>query len=190
MIKANCFHFFIELALSLTGMFILIGRLLDKLVFAVLLIAALQIPLLVDHYHQYLSGYYQATQSQVEGYEATAKAHQFADAKAMIENHLTNPEPSVRADAEQKLDTINLLSELRLGMDVFANGNLLQKIGFMLNPSRIHQLKNVVQNFKPGIPLNAADLAFAVLMALLLNVLITLPFRLMRRTSVVKQRHI
>lgn len=155
----------------------MIGRLLDKLVFGVALIVALQMPLLVDHYHQYLSGWYKATQWQVDGYEATAKTHQFANAQAMIDAHLNNAEPSVRTDAEQKLATLERLADLRLGMDTFATGNLLEKMLFMLHPDRIHVLKDVIQNFKPGIPLNASGLAFGVVFALLLNFLIMLPFR-------------
>ncbi|MBY0420259.1 MAG: DUF2937 family protein [Pararheinheimera sp.] len=159
----------------------MIGRLLDKLVFGVALIAALQMPLLVDHYHQYLSGWYKATKWQVDGYEATAKTHQFADAQAMIENHLKNAEPSVRTDAEQKLATVDRLADLSLGMDTFATGNLLEKMLFMLHPDRVHVLKDVVQNFKLGIPLSASGLAFGVLFALVLNFLVMLPFRVFGR---------
>lgn len=159
----------------------MIGRLLDKLVFGVALIAALQMPLLVDHYHQYLSGWYKATKWQVDGYEATAKTHQFANAQAMIENHLKNAEPSVRTDAEQKLATVDRLADLSLGMDTFATGNLLEKMLFMLHPDRVYVLKDVVQNFKLGIPLNANGLAFGVLFALVLNFLIMLPFRVFGR---------
>ena len=166
----------------------MIGRLLDKLVFGVALIVALQMPLLVDHYHQYLSGWYKATQSQVDGYAATAKTHQFADVQAMIDAHLNNAEPSVRTDAEQKLATMERLADLRLGMDTFATGNLLEKMLFMLHPDRIHVLKDVIQNFKPGIPLNASGLAFGVVFALLLNFLIMLPFRFFGRRSTYSQR--
>lgn len=166
----------------------MIGRLLDKLVFGVALIVALQMPLLVDHYHQYLSGWYKATQWQVDGYEATAKTHQFANAQAMIDAHLNNAEPSVRTDAEQKLATLERLADLRLGMDTFATGNLLEKMLFMLHPDRIHVLKDVIQNFKPGIPLNASGLAFGVVFALLLNFLIMLPFRVFGRRSNYSQR--
>lgn len=162
----------------------MIRRLLDKLVFGVALIVALQIPLLVDHYHQYLSGWYKATQWQVDGYEATAKTHQFANAQAMIENHLKNPEPSVRTDAEQKLATVELLADVSVGMDIFATGNLLEKMLFMLHPNRIQVLKDVVQNFKPGIPLNASGLVFALVVALLLNFLLMLPFRVFGRKRV------
>ena len=166
----------------------MIGKLFDKLVFATALILALQAPLLVDHYHQYLSGWYQATEQQVDGYEATAKAHQFADAQAMIKHHQNNADASVRSDAEQKMATISLLAELGVGMDIFATGNLLEKMGFMLQPNRIHLLKDVVQNFKPGIPLDAGGLVFAVLCALLLNALIMLPFRLFRARPLAEQR--
>ncbi|MBU2394175.1 MAG: DUF2937 family protein, partial [Gammaproteobacteria bacterium] len=119
----------------------MMGRLLDKLVFGAALILALQMPLLVDHYHQYLSGLYSATQWQVDGYEATAKAHQFADVNSMIDNHLKNAEPSVRTDAEQKRHTVELLQELTSGMDIFAHGNLLEKMIFMLHPDRVHVVK-------------------------------------------------
>lgn len=154
----------------------MIGRLIDKLVFALALLVALQIPLLVDHYHQYLSGLYKATQWQVEGYEATAKANQFVDAKAMIEQHLRNTEPSVRADAEQKQKTIQELNELSSGIATFTHGSLLEKIWFMFQPARIQLLKDVVQNFKVGIPLSASGLLFSLVLAFILNFVILLPF--------------
>ena len=157
----------------------MIGRLIDKLVFAVAFLVSLQMPLLVDHYHQYLSGLYSATQWQVDGYAATAKAHEFADVQAMIAHHLKNAEPSVRADAQQKQDTVELLQELRAGMDIFANGHLLEKMVFMLHPERIHVVKDVLHNFNVGIPLSPGGLLFGLVFGLLLNVLIMLPFRLM-----------
>jgi hypothetical protein len=156
----------------------MIGKLLDKLVFTVALLCSLQLPLLVEHYHQYLSGWYYATEQQVEGYQATAEAHQFASLQAMIEQHLTNADPSVQTDARQKLVTVDLLAELSLGMDIFAKGNLPEKIWYMLQPGRIGQLGAVVQNFKPGIPLILSDLLYAFVLALVLNMLVVLPFRL------------
>ncbi len=165
----------------------MIGRLLDKLVFGAALLIALQLPLLADHYHQYLSGWYKATQWQVDAYQATAKEHGFADVQAMISKHLHNTEPSVRADAEQKQRTVDLLAELGRGITTFEKGYLPEKMFFMLHPNRIHLLRDVVQNFKVGIPLNASGLAFGVLIALVLNFLIMLPFWLMRPGSVSRQ---
>lgn len=114
----------------------MIGRLIDKLIFGVALLFSLQMPLLVDHYHQYLAGWYKATKWQVDGYQATAKAHEYADANAMITHHLNNAEPSVRADAQQKLATIELLAQLNTGIQTFTNGHLLEKMMFMLHPPK------------------------------------------------------
>jgi hypothetical protein len=170
----------------------LIGRLIDKLIFGVALLFSLQMPLLVDHYHQYLAGWYKATQWQVDGYQATAKAHEYADANAMITHHLNNAEPSVRADAQQKLATIELLAQLNTGIQTFTNGHLLEKMMFMLHPQRTYALKDVVQNFKVGIPLSPSGLLFGVIFGLILNLLILLPFRLMnwgRRTKQPAPQH-
>jgi hypothetical protein len=62
----------------------LIARLIDKLVFGFILVIALQLPQLADHYQQFLSGLYESTRWQVEGYEATAKEYHYADVDAMI----------------------------------------------------------------------------------------------------------
>ncbi|WP_299196183.1 DUF2937 family protein [uncultured Amphritea sp.] len=153
----------------------MIGRLLDKLVFGVALLLALQIPQLADHYQQYLSGWYESTRWQVEGYEATARQFGYPNIRAMIEQHQRNSEPSVRADAQQKLATLDLYNELQQGMAVFANGNLLTKSVYMFNPARYHYLEDTLDNFKPGIPLTVEGLAFGVIMGLLLNIIITQP---------------
>jgi hypothetical protein len=158
----------------------LILRIVDKLIFGAALLLALQLPLLADHYQQYLSGMYQATKWQVDGYAATAKANQFADVQSMLEQHLQNSEPSVRDDARQKLATMDVLADLTQGMVVFKQGYLVEKLLFMLHPSRYGNLKKVIRQFKPGIPLSPGSLAFSVLVALLLNLLLMLPFQLVR----------
>lgn len=159
----------------------MILRIVDKLIFGAALLLALQMPLLADHYHQYLSGLYKATKWQVDGFETTAKANEFADVKAMIDNHLQNSEPSVRDDARQKLATVDLLAELTQGMAVFEHGYLVEKILFMLHPDRIEALKDVAQNFKPGIPLTFSGLGFGAVLALIVNMLLMLPFTLFSR---------
>ncbi|WP_419572002.1 DUF2937 family protein [Rheinheimera sp.] len=168
----------------------MIKRLLDKLVFGAALLLSLQLPLLAEHYHQYLAGFYQATQLQVDGYSATAKAHQFADLDAMIAQHLQNPEPSVRDDARQKQATVDLLQELQAGIYTFEQGYLPEKLWFMLQPKRLPQLQAVVKNFTPGIPLTGEALLFAVLCALLLNLLLMWPFYAFGRQKTIKQHEV
>ena len=155
----------------------MIVRIFDKLIFGLTFILALQGPLLVDHYQQYLSGLYQATKFQVDGYERTAKQHQFEDLLSMIDRHLQNTEASVRTDARQKVATLALFADLKVGVDIFAEGNLFEKILFMLNPARYATLKGSIGNFKMGIPFTSSGLVFGLIFGLILNLLITWPFK-------------
>lgn len=154
----------------------MIGRLLDKLVFGITLIVALQVPQLADHYHQFLSGLYKSTQWQVDGYEATARQHEYPNVNAMIDHHLQNSVASVRTDAEQKLATLDTLEQLKQGLLLFEQGNLFNQAVYMFNPARHAYLKAVLSNFSPGIPLSVNGLLFGVVVGLILNYLIILPF--------------
>jgi hypothetical protein len=153
-----------------------IKSVVDKLIFGAALICALQLPLLADHYQQYLAGFYQATKWQVDGYEVTAKMHEYPSVRAMIDRHLELNEPSVRTDAKQKLATLELFDELTIGVNTFETGNLFEKLTFMFTPSRYDSLKETSENFKPGIPLTPSGLGFGVVLGLLLNLLLMLPF--------------
>ncbi|WP_261841561.1 DUF2937 family protein [Aliamphritea ceti] len=154
----------------------MIGKLLDKLVFGVTLIFALQIPQLADHYQQFLSGMYQATKSQVEGYESTASRYEYPSVRAMVEHHLKNDVKSVRADAQQKLATLELFEELEAGIQILKSGNIIDKATYMLNPVRYDYLEKTVHNFKPGIPLTTNGIVFGIVFGLVVNLLITFPF--------------
>lgn len=153
----------------------MIGRLFDKLTFGVTLLLALQVPQLADHYQQFLAGMYASTQWQVEGYKATAKAFGYPDVRSMIQQHQQNSEPSVRADARQKLATLDQYAELQQGIAVFANGNLLNKTLYMFTPSRYSYLEKTLDNFKPGLPLTSEGIVFGVVVGLLLNLMLTQP---------------
>ena len=113
---------------------------IDKIIFGILLIGSLQVPMLADHYHQYLSGFFEATKQQVEGYQRTAHQHQYHNIEAMIDAHLQSRLPSVRTDARQKLQTLEQYDELKAGISTFNNGLLIEKLVYMLNPSRYHTL--------------------------------------------------
>lgn len=157
----------------------MIKNVIDKLVFGIALVFALQLPLLADHYQQYLSGLYQATKWQVDGYQATAKMHGFPSVRAMIDRHLALNEPSVSTDAKQKLATLELFDELTSGVEIFNNGNLFERLAFMFHPKRLDALKETSKNFTLGIPLSPSDLGFGLVLGLLLNLLIMLPFTLL-----------
>lgn len=153
----------------------------DKLIFAAALIFALQGQQLLEHYQQFLSGLYESTKWQVEGYQATATQHQYPDLMAMIEDHQKNTNASVRTDAEQKLATLQIYDELAEGMAIFKTGHALDKALFMLKPARYDYLKKTIKNFTLGMPLSIGGWVFALIAALIFNGIFMLPIKLVSK---------
>jgi len=152
-------------------------NILDKILFGILLLVFFQVPILSDHYLQYVSGYYDATSKQVEGFKQNAAQHNYPDVYAMINDLRTNSNSVVRTDAEQKLETMREYEELTATITTLKEGNIYQRAWFIFNPSRWETLKKVHENFKPGIPLSVNDIGFSVLTALVLSILLIWPFR-------------
>lgn len=157
----------------------MIVNIVDKLLFGLLLLLVFQAPMISDHYLQYVSGYYESTKLQVNGFEENAKRHKYPDVDAMISDLLNNRSPVVRMDAEQKLQTMNDFYDLKSAIVILKSGNIFEKLFFILNPSRYSTLKKVLANFKPGIPLSVTVLAYSIILALLLNFVIISPVRYM-----------
>ena len=152
-------------------------NLIDKIVFGCLLILGFQVPILSDHYLQFLNGSLQATQQQVEAYQSNAQQHGYADVFAMIHDFKTNSNLAVRTDAEQKLQTLLNYQALQQGVSTLQNGHLLARAWYMLQPRRWQELQKVAENFSPSIPLNPGDVLISSLAALGLSMLLMWPLR-------------
>lgn len=158
-----------------TQEFTLIYQTLDKLFFGITLVLALQVPQLADHYHQFLAGMHESSRWQIKGYQETATRYHYVSVDAMIAHHLQNEVPSVRDDALQKQKTIIHYNELSDGLSVFQNGNLFEKLIFMLSPSGWQYIDNTLENFTFGLPITTEGLLFGVLFGLFLNLLVSTP---------------
>ena len=159
----------------------MIKQLFDRLIFGGLLIAALQIPMLADHYLQYLSGFYDATAQQVSAYRANAYQHGFDSAESMIDALLQEKSAIVRLDAQQKLEVIEHHQQLEQAMQTLSTGHLLEKALFMFNPMRVDELKRVLVHFRPGIPIDIDSIIICSAIALAINALLYLPLLGLRR---------
>ncbi len=158
----------------------------DKIVFGTLLLLFFQVPILADHYLQYVSGYFDATEKQVEGFKANAAQHNYPDVYAMIKDLSVNTNSVVRTDAEQKMQTMQEYEELKVSIATLKDGNIYERAWFMFNPSRVERLTKVYENFKPSIPLSLQDIGFSLLTALILSLCLMSPFRWLATRS---ERH-
>ena len=159
----------------------LLARVIDKLLFAVLFIAALQIPILADHYRQYLTGYYDATQEQVVELENLARQFNFNSVDALIENLKSNQDAVVREDANNKATLIVKLKEADEGLKTLSTGNYFQQANYMFTPSHQDTLFRVLDNFAPSLPLTPTPVVFSLVTAITLNILLLSPFWAGRR---------
>lgn len=151
-------------------------RLVDKLVFSALLLIALQIPILADHYRQYLSGFVDATEQQVAGYQRLADEFGYPSIDAMIVALEQNPEAVIRADAENKKVTLAQLKELQHGLTTLQQGHYYEQAWYMFTPTHSETLKRVLENFAPSVPLTPTAIIYSVVTAMLLNFLLWLPY--------------
>ena len=154
---------------------------IDKLVFATVLLALFQLPILASHYHQYLQGYADASEQQIAQYQQLATQYHYSTVEAMLAEHQQNTLASVRADAALKAQQLAAFEELQAALNVFEQGNLWQQTQYMLQPAQYTHLTSVLRNYKPGIPLNPEYLGLSLLMALLFNLIAAAPWQLTRR---------
>lgn len=153
----------------------MISNLLDKIIFGALLIFFFQVPILSDHYLQFISGYYQATELQVNNFKKNAALHGYQDVYAMVEDFMKNNNAAVSKDGEQKLQTLREYEALKEALAILQSGNIFQRSWYMFHPSRWQVLENVLENFSPGIPLKISDVLYSIVLALLLSFLFMWP---------------
>ncbi|HEY7774149.1 MAG TPA: DUF2937 family protein [Marinagarivorans sp.] len=158
----------------------MISGIVDKLVFGAVLLAFFQLPILADHYQQYLTGYFDATHEEVEKINAMVVKHQYADTEALIASHQKSSIASVRQDADNKKQLLIRYKQLSDAVALFERGTLADKVTYMLNPSRHETLQRVVSNFEPGIPLSPHYLLLCALAALGFNALAASPAKAVR----------
>ncbi len=151
-------------------------RILDKIIFATLLLLAMQVPILADHYRQYLTGYYDATAAQVAEYETLSTKHGYASVDAMIAALKNNSNPVVRDDAQNKLNTISTLKQLDEGLTILTRGHYYEQAWYMLAPAQNATLKRVMDNFHPSIPLSGDAVVFSLITAIIINTLLWAPY--------------
>ena len=150
-------------------------RIFDKVVFATLFVAALQVPILADHYRQYLSGYYDATREEVSAMSALAERHGYSSVGAMLSALKQNSEAVVRADAERKSALFTKLSHIEQGIKTLEHGHYYEKAWYMATPSNASTLQKVLGNFSPSVPLTPSSI-FSFITALLINLLLWSPY--------------
>lgn len=159
----------------------IILRLLDKLLFAALLIVTLQVPIVTDHYLQYLNGYLDATQGEVDHYQQLAGTYGYPDVAAMLAALNANSDPLVRDDAVHKQQVLAAHQSARQAMLTLQTSNYFEQFWYFAQPSQYARLGKVLTLYQPSLPLQPEAVGSALVTSLTLYLLFWLPFALLRR---------
>ncbi len=168
-------------------------RVLDKIVFAVLFIIALQVPILADHYRQYLNGYYDALHDEVTDSSVLAKQHGFSSVNAMLDSLMTNEDAVVRDNATSKATRFAQITTLEESIRTLQHGHYFEKLVYMASPYQYVTLKRVLNNYSPSIPLTPSSIIFSFVTAILLNILLWTPhfcYRQLTKKTQIPKRYI
>ncbi|MBO1256183.1 DUF2937 family protein [Alteromonas sp. 5E99-2] len=151
-------------------------RWIDRLIFATILVCALQIPILSDQYRQYLAGYVNALSEQVESWQILAYEFDFQSVEAYIKHLESNDDVLVVKDAQNKRATLSDYYNKQAGLKVMTNEQFPQQVIYMLSPNNFNTLKNVASRYQPGIPLSLNQIGYSVVLAILIDILFLMPF--------------
>ena len=148
---------------------IMIAKLVSKLLFATILLSLFQVPILTQHYIQYLAGYTDANQKQIDALQTLASDNGYSSVDALLTRWFSNSDPVIRADAENKQLMLIETQQLRRDLVYLQDANYIQALLYLTNPVNAEHLPAVWRNFKPGIPLTAEALLFSVMLALIFS---------------------
>lgn len=166
----------------------ILSRLIDKVFFAALFIATLQVPVLNQQYLQYLNGYLDATGEEVKHYEQLALEHGYPTVDAMINTLLNNEAALVRDDAQHKLTVIDAYEEAQYAAQYLQNANYFQQVGYFAQPNQYARLQSVINVFEPSLPLHPESVGSALVTALVLYIFPWSGVVLIRRRRRARQR--
>lgn len=159
----------------------IVFRLFDKILFAVLFITMLQVPVVADHYLQYLNGYLDATDTEVSHYQTLASKYGYSDANAMIEALTRNPDPLVKDDAQHKQLVIDANQEAHEAFATLSRSNYFEQAWYFAQPFQYERLQNVLAVYQPSLPLHLPAISSALVTSLCLYLGLSAPVFMVRR---------
>ena len=158
----------------------IILRLIDKIVFAALLILMLQVPIVTDHYVQYLNGYVDATQAEVDHYQQLADTYGYTDINSMLTALQANKDALVRDDAQHKQTVMQAHKEAQQALKKLRTSNYFEQAWYFAQPAQYQRLGQVLNLYQPSLPLKPQTVGSALITSFSLYLLLWLPVALLR----------
>lgn len=162
---------------------LLVG-LLDRVLFALGLLLALQIPQFLDHYTQRYAGYRDAVADSVAEYQRTADRHYGGNLDGLVTDLREAPGGGVKEIGDKLQRDRDKLAEMDANLLILRGDSLWAKLRHLALDADRSLARGALEDFKPGLPLTTDALICGAIGALLLSALfnalvwlVTLPWR-------------
>ncbi len=143
--------------------------LLDKLLFAGLLLLGMQIPGFVMQYQQTLAAHYREAQQQLQQYQAVADRYYAGSLTQLLTVHRRNSVAAIRAEAEILERLLKRNAYLKWQLSAISNKHLYQQLLHLVKRPDWIIAEEVLHSYYPSVPLNAEALAAGLTLALVTN---------------------
>ena len=151
-------------------MFIIKG-LVDRILFAIGVLAFMQAPHFVDQYTQRLGGFYQAQAEHLRQYQNIADQQYSGDLQALIEEFNASGRESVQQTAGAIRSNREQVAELKIDLQILERGEFVSKLVHLASNLRYSIAKETARVFTPGLPLTLEALVCGLLGGILFSVL-------------------
>lgn len=159
-------------------------QLLDKLLFAALLVLGMQIPALVMQYQQILAAHYREAQQQLQQYQTLADRYYDGDFEQLLEVHRSNNVAAIRAEADILERLLQRNIYLKSQLNALMNKHLYQQLLHLMKQPDLAIAEEVYQGYNPTVPLTSdaliAGLTLAMIMNIALHIVLFVILRIMR----------
>ncbi|QBY05839.1 DUF2937 family protein [Thalassotalea sp. HSM 43] len=148
------------------------ARLIDKLVFAIAGVTAMQLPALMQQYQQRLSGHLSEAQYQLGKYQQIADEHYQGNIASLIEQYRNNTDPGINAAGDLVYQLVDRISVFSTKLQHLQTGDYIQQVYYFVSEIEHSIFTATLQDFQPSIPLESSAIATGVIGAVLISSLL------------------
>ncbi|WP_031433670.1 DUF2937 family protein [Methylomarinum vadi] len=145
-------------------------QLLDKLLFAALLVMGMQIPALVLQYQQILAAHYREAQQQLQQYQTLADRYYGGDLEQLLDVHRSNNVAAIRAEADILERLLQRNIYLKSQLNALTNKHLYQQLLHLMKHPDLAIAEEVYRGYNPSVPLTSDALIAGLTLAMIMNV--------------------
>ncbi len=150
-------------------MFTFIGHTLDRILFAVNFILAMQVPAFIVQYRQRLAGHLDEARYQLSNYQHIADQHYQSDLLVLIKRYQANSDAGIRASGNLVVDLLDRIASLTQQVEHLLYSDYLTMIYYFLVDIDLAIAKATLVDYQLSMPLEVNAISTGLIAAIVLS---------------------